>query len=84
MKELNVIIQGESNSGKTILARKIQMMLEEYDIDSEIKDQDFNSNEELERKFPYDRVENVMLDFGEEKKIKVNIKTQNWNRKDYI
>lgn len=84
MKDINVIIQGESNSGKTIIARKIQMMLNEYGIQSEINDQDFESNEDINKLFTNERVENVIKDFGNKEKIKVNIRTQNLNRKDYI
>lgn len=84
MKDINVIIQGESNSGKTIIARKIQMMLNEYGIQSEINDNDFESNEDINKLFTNERVENVIKDFGNKEKIKVNIRTQNLNRKDYI
>ena len=84
MKDINVIIQGESNSGKTVIARKIQIVLNEYGIQSEINDQDFESNEDINKLFTNERVENVIKDFGNKEKIKVNIKTQNLNRKDYI
>ena len=84
MKDINVIIQGEANSGKTIIARKIQMMLNEYGIQSEINDNDFESNEDINKLFTNERVENVIKDFGNKEKIKVNIRTQNLNRKDYI
>jgi len=84
MKDINVIIQGESNSGKTVIARKIQIVLNEYGIQSEINDQDFESNEDINKLFTNERVENVIKDFGNKEKIKVNIRTQNLNRKDYI
>ena len=84
MKDINVIIQGEFNSGKTIIARKIQIMLNEYGIQSEINDNDFESNEDINKLFTNERVENVIKDFGNKEKIKVNIRTQNLNRKDYI
>ena len=84
MKDINVIIQGESNSGKTVIARKIQIVLNEYGIQSEINDQDFESNEDINKLFTNERVENVIKDFGNKEKIKVNIRTQNLNRKDLI
>ena len=84
MKDINVIIQGESNSGKTVIARKIQIVLNEYGIQSEINDQDFESNEDINKLFTNERVEHVIKDFANKEKIKVNIRTQNLNRKDYI
>lgn len=84
MQDINVTIQGETNSGKTIIARKIQMMLNEYGIQSEINDNDFESNEDINKLFTNERVENVIKDLGNKEKIKVNIRTQNLNRNGYI